>query len=620
MMKTVQFKLKLNHSQQSIIDSWLESLRWVWNEGLSLLLECHHHQYYAWLEKKTGSSDYRKCFLSFSRKNAFAASCPIASGRNAYPSSPLEIPPPRLKYDNYKGLTGYMTKERYPERQFLQGIPAKFVAGTLKHLAESWKAYKDRKRDNANLPSFKSRLRGDKITSLYCLQPESIKLLKNAVKCPGTKVLGNLKIVNRNLEKRWDNTVQARTLQIVKRPSGYYLNLAGNLPDKPEKSSPKSCGIDVGLEYIYSDDAGKQVNPPHYYRKAEKHLSRLQRKLARQKAHRDLIKEEIQNICQQIAKLPEDCKFKAAAGEQAREILEAFSRDSRNAQKTKHKIALTHEKIRLQRRAFNHKISTYLVRSFEAIAVEDIKISNLNRRPKPKKREDGKGWERNNAKAKSGLNKSFSDAALGQLLIMIEGKAQTHQREFIKVAPHFTSQDCPQCGSRQKKNLSQRTHRCVCCHYIAPRDVAASINIKAKADFTRSYPTLVMGKVKPLKEIQSISMQEESTLVEPGCDAATIPSRQGKNNRKQKKKCASQEMFINQESYDTLQSLTLPAIDGKSSDTTTRAPAIPGDSGISAQPPPSKKQKSALNAQMLPSTLLKLDLWNTADEISSNPS
>ncbi|MGK7899401.1 MAG: type V CRISPR-associated protein C2c8 [Xenococcus sp. (in: cyanobacteria)] len=555
-MKTVEFKLKLNNSQQTIIDSWLESMRWVWNEGLSLLLEYHHHKYYDWLDKKIEDHDYRRCHLRFSKRNAFAASCPIAVGRDANPVCPTPIPEPRLKYDNYKGLVGYITKTRYPDH--LQGIPTKFVAGTLKHLAESWKAYKDKKRDIAHLPKFKSKQRGDKITSLYCIQPQKIKVLENGIKCPGSKLLGELSIVNKNLKKRWDNKVQARTLQIVKRASGYYLQLAGNIPERVEKPSNKACGLDVGLQYIYSDDVGKQIDPPRYYRKQEKRLRRLQRKLARQ------------------------------------------TKDSKNSLKTKQKIALTHEKTKLQRRAFNHKLSTYLVRTFDAIAVEDIKIANLNRRPKPKKREDGKGWEHNNAKAKSGLNKSFADAGLGQLLTMIETKAKAHNKEFIKVKPHYTSQDCPKCGNRQKKSLSQRTHRCAKCNYIAPRDVAAAINIRSKADFVRSYPTLI-GEVKPVKVVQSTSVQQESILMESGCDASTISPPREENNRKQKKKCAVQEVCQSQAISNQPKSLILSSLEGNF----TRKSRT-------------RKLKSPPTGQTTSPIQLELDLWNPAGEASSN--
>lgn len=287
-----------------------------------------------------------------------------------------------------------------------------------------------------------------------------------------------MKVVNKGLSKRWCEFVQPRTLRICKRASGYYLQLTGNFPVKPAKTSNKACGLDVGLQFIYSDDIGKQVEPPKYYRKAEKRLRRHQRKIARQVD------------------------------------------GSKNQRKIKKIVAKLHEKIANQRRNFNHKLSTYLVRTFGGIAVEDIQIANLVRRPKPKKRADGNGYERNNAKAKSGLNKSFADAGLGQLLEMIETKAEPANREFIKVAPQYTSQDCPRCGHRKKKSLSQRTHRCENCGYTTSRDHAAAQVIKTKADFLGSYRTCVW-KVKPVKEFDKNSMQQEPPIGGHGSDAVT---------------------------------------------------------------------------------------------------
>ena len=314
-----------------------------------MLLEYHHHKYYDWIEKKGVEASYRRCYLRFSPKNAFAATCIIAAGKTEAlrPCMPNVLPAPRLKYDNYMGLVGWISKTRYSHVEAIKSLPAKFISGTLKHLAESWKAYKDKKRGNSSIPKFKSKYRGDKISSLYCIQPDNIKVLKSAVTTPGSKLLGKLKVVNQNLRKRWNYDKQARTLQILKKPSGYYLQLAYNTEEKPEKPSKKACGIDVGLQYVYSDDAGKQVNPPRYYRAAQKRLKRLQRKLSRQ------------------------------------------VKKSQNYQKTQHKIALLHERIKRQRRTFNHKLSTYMVRSFGAIAVEDIKIANLSRRPQSKEK---RGW------------------------------------------------------------------------------------------------------------------------------------------------------------------------------------------------------------------------------------
>ena len=79
--------------------------------------------------------------------------------------------------------------------------------------------------------------------------------------------------------------------------------------------------------------------------------------------------------------------------------------------------------------------------------------------------------------------RSFADAGLGQLLTMIKTKAKVHGRKFVRVQPHYTSQDCPQCGHRAKKSLSTRIHLCGECGYQEQRDVAAAINIRNKANF-----------------------------------------------------------------------------------------------------------------------------------------
>ncbi len=365
-------------------------------------------------------------------------------------------------------------------------------------------------------------------------------------------------------------------MKICKRASGYYLQLTGNFPVKPAKPSNKACGLDVGLQFIYSDDVGKQVKPPKYYRKAEKRLRRHQRKVARQ------------------------------------------TNNSKNQQKTKKIVAKLHEKVANQRRNFNHKLSTYLVKTFGAIAVEDIQIANLNRRPKPKKKADGDGYERNNAKAKSGLNKSFADAGLGQLLEMIKAKTEPANREFVKVAPHYTSQDCPQCGHRQKKSLSQRTHRCENCGYITPRDHAAAQVIKAKADFLGSYRTCVR-EVKLVKDFTVESMQREPSLEGHGGDVATT-LKHSQNT------CAQQEVFKTCNGKNHPQTSSDKGI---GSDLNLQPPGADSETPahIGIEPtlqPPKKKQKrrkmkkSSSQAQSEYGTQLELDLWGTTLGISSD--
>lgn len=480
-MKTVEFKLNLNQSQQVRIDTWLKSLRWVWNKGLSLLEDFHRFQAWdkhskAWVACCPVGWEYRRdgdVWVPFSRcsdsRKDYKQCCPI---RQDWRSQPIESP-------TYFGVLYYFAQKNHPDKPWFTDIPSKFVAGTVKALTDAWQQYLKGKRKH---PRYKAKR--DEIDTLVNANAKDIKVKGRYISIPKLG-LTNIK----TLDERWCLDALISVLKICKRPSGYYLQLTGEVKRDVAKPSNKACGLDVGLQYIYADDAGKVVEPPKYYRTAQKRLRRLQRKVARQ-----------QN-------------------------------GSASRQKTYQKIARCHENIRASRRSFNHKLSTYLVRAYGALAVEDIQIANLTRRPKPKVRQDGKGYERNGAKAKSGLNKSFADAGLGQLLALIEQKAKVAEREFVRVQPHYTSQDCPECGHRQKKALSQRTHLCSECGYTAQRDVAAAINIRAKADFARIYPTSV-GKVKPVEPDKVQAMKQEPSSEGLSSDAGATPKLPQKSKKR----------------------------------------------------------------------------------------
>lgn len=522
-MKTVEFKLNLNQSQQVRIDTWLKSLRWVWNKGLSLLEDFHRFQAWdkhskAWVACCPVGWEYRRdgdVWVPFSRcsdsRKDYKQCCPI---RQDWRSQPIESP-------SYFGVLYYFAQKNHPDKPWFTDIPSKFVAGTVKALTDAWQQYLKGKRKhpkykgkrdeidtlvNANAKDIKVKSKypasEGELTPVESHKSETLKqepeksgLCSDAASACSTRKgryinipkLGQVNV--KTLEQRWSCNTPISVLKICKRPSGYYLQLTGEVKRDVAKPSNKACGLDVGLQYIYADDAGKVVEPPKYYRTAQKRLRRLQRKVARQ-----------QN-------------------------------GSASRQKTYQKIARCHENIRASRRSFNHKLSTYLVRVYGALAVEDIQIANLTRRPKPKVRQDGKGYERNGAKAKSGLNKSFADAGLGQLLALIEQKAKVAEREFVRVQPHYTSQDCPECGHRQKKALSQRTHLCSECGYTAQRDVAAAINIRAKADFARIYPTSV-GKVKPVEPDKVQAMKQEPSSEGLSSDAGATPKLPQKSKKR----------------------------------------------------------------------------------------
>jgi putative transposase len=75
------------------------------------------------------------------------------------------------------------------------------------------------------------------------------------------------------------------------------------------------------------------------------------------------------------------------------------------------------------------------------------------------------------------LGKSIHDAAWSQFASLLAYKAAWAGPKYVAVNPAYTSQDCSQCGHRQKLSLSDRTYACPCCGVVLDRDYNASLNI-----------------------------------------------------------------------------------------------------------------------------------------------
>ena len=160
------------------------------------------------------------------------------------------------------------------------------------------------------------------------------------------------------------------------------------------------------------------VQAPRYYQKTQEKLAKAQRKLSRKK------------------------------------------KGSNRYKKARDHLAKLHRKIANQRRDFHHKVARKLVNRYGAIVHEDLNIQAL---------------------ARSNIAKGVQDAGWGQFLRILAYKAAEAGRRVIKVDPKYTSQDCPVCGHREKRPLWVREFTCPSCGALLHRDVAAAVNILAKA-------------------------------------------------------------------------------------------------------------------------------------------
>lgn len=212
---------------------------------------------------------------------------------------------------------------------------------------------------------------------------------------------------------------QINRVRVVRRSDGYYAQFLVDVERIEErKPTGRTIGIDVGLNHFYTDSDGNTIENPRHLRKAEKRLKRAQRRASK--------------------------KVKG----------------SKNRRKAVKRLGKAHLKVQRQRRDFAAKLARCVVRSNDLVALEDLQIRNMvkNRH----------------------LAKSISDAAWGEFRRWIEYFGKVYGVATVAVAPHYTSQNCSNCGETVQKSLSTRTHLCPHCGHVQDRDHNAALNILRK--------------------------------------------------------------------------------------------------------------------------------------------
>ena len=146
------------------------------------------------------------------------------------------------------------------------------------------------------------------------------------------------------------------------------------------------------------------------------------------------------------------------------------------------KLTKLSEKRANIRRDTSHHISKAIAESAPVVAAfEDINLSNLTRRAKPKQCPETGKWLRNNAAAKSGLNRAILGLNLGQLRDFTAYKLIERDKLIVKVRAAYSSQECSVCGNTCKANRpSQALFSCIQCHHTENADDNAAKVIKKR--------------------------------------------------------------------------------------------------------------------------------------------
>ncbi|NEP45512.1 MAG: IS200/IS605 family element transposase accessory protein TnpB [Okeania sp. SIO2H7] len=381
MRTAYQYKLRPNKDQIATIELWLDLLRRQYNYRLG--------ERFSWWEENR---------------------CPV----NA---CPLIMPIPQLRdnpdyYSQKKDLVN--TKDKFPEYKLIHSQVLQDCIKRVKLAFDRWfKTDKNGKR--LGKPRFKGKGRYHSFTypqiKQDCIEGKRINLPK----------IGKAKLIQ---HRPLPEGFQIKTVTISRKADGYYVTLS--LEDKSVPSfnsdvkptTENTLGIDMGLKDFLVTSEGESVPIPQYYRKSQKRLKTLQKRLSRKK------------------------------------------KGSNRWLKAVKAVAKQHKKIADKRKDFHFKTANELLSKADVIAHENLNIKGL---------------------AKTRLSKSINDAGWGQFLTILTVKAENAGQKTIAVNPKNTSQDCSNCGEKVPKELSQRTHSCPHCGIEIDRDLNAAINIKNRA-------------------------------------------------------------------------------------------------------------------------------------------
>jgi putative transposase len=405
----------------------------------------------------------------------------------------------RYEYNASGGLGLVIKSENLQyrdDKDELLSVPYKFRTGTIKSLSTSWQEYdKSRRRTSTNgVFRGKPRFKGgrDKITTVVHPNPKGVIIPDGKDTLKGVPELGRIHVPG--LDKRWRNADGSRpdvaTFKICKCASGWYVQLTGEL-DRSQglRESGKAIAADPGLlNYITFDD-GKVIENPRFWRKEEEKLARLQRQLAHKRVHNlilwlnhpDTTVGDIKgliNINADDAQALLHCKTeqegKQLIGQSrwARLMFKRVGAETGAIASLESRIKKQHERIRRMRRSFAHRLSTWLVRNYDVFVCEDGLQKEQLRHKAGIKLDENDVAQKNQKSAKSGLTKSLSDAAHGQLLELCAQKFKEAGRTFIRYPARNTTKDCPICGTQNDmgSNYEGQLYLCSGCGWESGRD------------------------------------------------------------------------------------------------------------------------------------------------------
>jgi putative transposase len=331
--------------------------------------------------------------------------------------------PKEAKIDK-KALNNYSTALR-KEYEFVEELNSMACQSATERawfaISRFYDNCKKKKPGKKGYPTFQKDNRSVEYkTSGWSLHPT-----KRRITFTDKKGIGEVKLLG-----KWDiHTYPVKSIKrvrIVRRADGFYIQFCVDVDvTKEPRTGDGELGIDVGLEFFYSDSNGYHEENPRFLKKAEKAIKHAQRQI-----------------------------FKKEKGKNQR-------------RKARQRYARKHLKVSRQRNEHSKRLGRCVCKANSLIAYEDLSVKNM---------------VKNHC-----LAKAINDASWSLFRQWIEYFAGKFDTTVVAVNPRMTSQKCSDCGAVVKKSLSTRTHKCSCGCELQ-RDTNAAINILNLAKATGGHP------------------------------------------------------------------------------------------------------------------------------------
>jgi putative transposase len=172
--------------------------------------------------------------------------------------------------------------------------------------------------------------------------------------------------------------------------------------------------------------------------------------------------------------------------------------DSKRRSRTLDRLAVLRRRLEDRRTDWVEQTTTELARTYDLVAVEDLRVVNMVRRPKPKPDPESEGlFLPNGARAKASLNRAILASTWGRFLTRLEHKMP--EGAVVRVDPRNTSRTCAACGHCAPGNReSQAVFECEACGHAAHADTNAAVNILDRAlNSTMAAGHAVSGRASP---------------------------------------------------------------------------------------------------------------------------